>query len=51
LGKEKAEITGKLQDGTLPYETLHQLSERLVELNRQLDEKELRWLELSEYNS
>jgi ATP-binding cassette subfamily F protein uup len=48
LTKEKAVITGKLNGGITPFEELQQLSHRIGEVNRLLDEKELRWLELSE---
>lgn len=48
LEKEKAAITGKLNDGTLPYEQLETLSARIGEIAALLDTKELRWLELSE---
>ncbi|MBW7892818.1 MAG: ABC transporter ATP-binding protein, partial [Chitinophagaceae bacterium] len=48
LEKEKAAITGKLNDGTLPYEQLETLSARIGEIAVLLDTKELRWLELSE---
>ena len=48
LTKEKEEITGKLNSGNTPFEQLQQLSLRIGEVTRSLDEKELRWLELSE---
>lgn len=48
LGTEKEEITRQLNSGNLPFETLSQLSARIGELTALLDEKELRWLELSE---
>ncbi|HMK27029.1 MAG TPA: ABC-F family ATP-binding cassette domain-containing protein [Chitinophagaceae bacterium] len=48
LAKEKEIITQKLNSGTAPYEGLQQASQRIVEVTRLLDEKELRWLELSE---
>jgi ATP-binding cassette subfamily F protein uup len=32
----------------LPYDELEKLSERIGEISRLIDEKELRWLELSE---
>jgi ATP-binding cassette subfamily F protein uup len=43
-------ITEKLNSGTVPFEELQKLSLRMGELNQQLDEKEMRWLELSEIN-
>ncbi len=48
LTKEKEVITEKLTNGTTPFEELQQISNRIGEVTRQLDEKELRWLELSE---
>lgn len=48
LEKEKNAITEKLNSGTLPFEELQQLSNRIIEVGRLLDEKELRWLELSQ---
>jgi ATP-binding cassette subfamily F protein uup len=48
LEKEKAEVTERLNSGNLPFEELQQLSLRISEITSLLDEKELRWLELSE---
>ncbi|MBL7723747.1 MAG: ABC-F family ATP-binding cassette domain-containing protein [Chitinophagaceae bacterium] len=48
LTKEKAAITEKLNNGNTPFEELQQLSVRIGEVTQLLDEKELRWLELSE---
>jgi ABC transport system ATP-binding/permease protein len=48
LTKEKEIITEKLTNGTTPFEELQQISHRIGEVTRLLDEKELRWLELSE---
>lgn len=48
LNKEKATITEKLSNGDLPFDELQKLSERIAEITSLLDEKELRWLELSE---
>ncbi len=48
LAKEKSNITQKLYDGTLPFDELQKLSNRIGEVTQLLDEKELRWLELSE---
>ncbi|HRE37779.1 MAG TPA: ABC-F family ATP-binding cassette domain-containing protein [Chitinophagaceae bacterium] len=48
LSKEKEVITEKLNSGSTPFEQLQQLSVRIGEVTRLLDEKELRWLELSE---
>jgi ATP-binding cassette subfamily F protein uup len=48
LNNEKNSITEKLNSGNLPFEELQQLSKRIVEITHSLDEKEMRWLELSE---
>lgn len=48
LSKEKETITEKLNSGSTSFEELQQLSVRIGEVTRLLDEKELRWLELSE---
>ncbi|MEO5562404.1 MAG: ribosomal protection-like ABC-F family protein [Chitinophagaceae bacterium] len=48
LTKEKETITGKLNDSTTPFEELQKLSNRIGEVTKELDAKELRWLELSE---
>jgi ATP-binding cassette subfamily F protein uup len=48
LSKEKEVITEKLNSGSTSFEELQQLSVRIGEVTRLLDEKELRWLELSE---
>lgn len=45
---EKTETENALNSGTLPHEELFRLSENLVKIKSLLDEKELRWLELSE---
>lgn len=50
LTSEKEAITQKLNSGDTPYEELQQLSVRIGEISKLLDEKELRWLELSEIN-
>lgn len=48
LTKEKAEVTSKLNSGDVPFTELEKLSHRIGEITQLLDEKELRWLELSE---
>jgi ABC transport system ATP-binding/permease protein len=48
LSKEKIAITEKLNSGSLAFTELEKLSNRITELSQQLDEKEMRWLELSE---
>ncbi|MBK6936774.1 MAG: ABC-F family ATP-binding cassette domain-containing protein [Chitinophagaceae bacterium] len=48
LTKEKQLITEKLNSGAAPFEELQLLSVRIGEITQMLDEKEMRWLELSE---
>lgn len=48
LAKEKETITAKLNSSNTPFEELQLASNRIGELTKLLDEKELRWLELSE---
>jgi len=48
LESEKQMIENELNSGTLPHDELYQKSERLVTIKAHIDEKELRWLHLSE---
>ncbi len=48
LATEKEMITRKLSDSNTSFEELQRLSVRIGEVTSLLDEKELRWLELSE---
>jgi len=48
LEVEKESIETALNSGNLPHDELYQQSKKLVEIKSLLDEKELRWLELSE---
>ena len=48
LSAEKAELEAKLSSGTLPFDELQSASERIGQIMELTDEKELRWLELSE---
>ena len=48
LNNEKSTITIKLSDNTLEYNEIEKLSTRFKVISTMLDEKELRWLELSE---
>lgn len=48
LEKERTELANQLSDPSLPFEKLQQLSERINKINELVDEKEMRWLELSE---
>lgn len=49
LTKEKEIVTEKLNSGSAPFDELQSLSLRIGEIGNLLDEKELRWLELSEF--
>lgn len=51
LEKEKAEINEKLAAGSMQYEELQALSERIGTISELIETKEMRWLELSEMNS
>ncbi len=48
LESEKKEIELKLSSGANTYEEIQKLSERMIQLIHQIEEKEFRWLELSE---
>ena len=48
LAAEKEALEEKLGSGTLPFEELQSASERIGQIMELTDEKELRWLELSE---
>jgi ABC transport system ATP-binding/permease protein len=48
LTKERELITDKLNNASTPFDELQTLSTRIGEVTKQLDEKELRWLELSD---
>ena len=50
LETEKKTINEKLNSGNLPFTELQQLAERIGVIAALLDEKELRWLELSEFD-
>ena len=49
LETEKKTITEQLNSGNVPFTELQQLSERIGVISNLLDEKEMRWLELSEF--
>ena len=51
LEAERATITEKMMDQSLNYDQIQQISNRLTHITRLLEEKEMRWLELSEYIS
>jgi ATP-binding cassette subfamily F protein uup len=48
LEQEKSDIEAALCGGTVDVEEITRLSKRLPEVNDQIDEKSMRWLELSE---
>ena len=48
LEQEKAELNEKLLAGNAPYEELNKMIERIGVVTKELEEKEMRWLELSE---
>ncbi|OSZ80568.1 ABC transporter [Chitinophagaceae bacterium IBVUCB2] len=48
LTKEKETITAKLNSSNTPFEELQEASNRIGEVAKLLDQKEMRWLELSE---
>jgi len=48
LEKEKIELAEKMSSN-LPYEELEAVNKRMIEVTNELEEKELRWLELSEF--
>ena len=48
LTNEKKQIEDQLSSGDISVEKITELSKRLPILNEELDEKEMRWLELSE---
>ena len=48
LTKERTTVTEKLNSGDTPFDELQKLSVRIGEIAKLLDEKEFRWLELSE---
>ncbi len=48
LGKEKNTLSEKMNNGTLPYTELEAAAKRIGEINKLVEEKEMRWLELSE---
>jgi ATP-binding cassette subfamily F protein uup len=58
LGKElpvlearKVELNNKLVEGNIPYTEMNLMIKELDQVNKDLERKELRWLELSELNA
>ncbi len=48
LEKERAELTEQMAQPDLGFDKLQKISERIIQINNLVDEKEMRWLELSE---
>jgi ATP-binding cassette subfamily F protein uup len=48
LEAEKSQLTESLNQAGLPFQEMQSRAERISEITNLLDEKELRWLELSE---
>jgi ABC transport system ATP-binding/permease protein len=48
LEKERSDLSEQLSDPSLPFDKLQKSSERINKINELIDEKEMRWLELSE---
>ena len=48
LAEEKTELEDKLSSGNMEFDELQKASERIAEIISLTDEKEMRWLELSE---
>lgn len=48
LEAERTDLTSQLSDGSLPFEKIQKMSQRIIEINDSIDKKEMRWLELSE---
>jgi ATP-binding cassette subfamily F protein uup len=48
LTREKQEVTAQLNSGAVPFDQLQGLSIRIGEISQLLDDKEMRWLQLSE---
>ena len=51
LNEEKATLEEALSSGSLPFDKLQEASARIGQIIDEIDEKELRWLELSEIAS
>ena len=48
LEKERSDLTEQMSNPDLPFDKLQQISERITKINTSIEEKEMRWLELSE---
>lgn len=48
LEAERTQLSEAMNSGSMPYDELEKAANRIQEIAEQLDEKEMRWLELSE---
>jgi ATP-binding cassette subfamily F protein uup len=48
LEAERTQLSNAMNSGSMPYEELEKAAHRIQEIGELLDEKEMRWLELSE---
>lgn len=48
LESEKTHCMDALNQGNLPFEELHRLAARIAQIDKELDEKTMRWIELDE---
>ena len=51
LEQEKTDLSEKLSSPSVAFDELQKCSQRIAEISNLIDEKELRWLELSELAS
>ena len=49
LAAEKAELEAALSSGTMPFDNLQAASQRIGEIIDETDEKEMRWLDLTDF--
>ena len=49
LAAEKADLEAALSSGTMPFDDLQAASQRIGEIIEETDEKEMRWLELTDF--
>jgi ABC transport system ATP-binding/permease protein len=51
LENERVSLYAELSDSSLPYDKLQEISARINTINKSIDDKEFRWLELSDAQS
>ena len=51
LESKKRKVTEELTNGSLPYEEVQKLSKEIGNITAQLEEKEMKWLQYSEFES